>query len=298
MLCLYQGGVIMTNNLEQIKLVIDYIEEHLLLKKLDLDTIAKEMNYSKYHLHRMFSGVVGFTMHQYIIRRCLSEAARLLIYSNQPIIQIAMLAGYDSQRSFSKAFKKLYKVSPKKYRSNKEFLPVQLKFEIDQKSLIGNDMILDVKIIIEEAMNLVGYQASTNRGFYIIGKCWKKLHHNKDKIKNQNDKDFLIGFNDYSNYEVSNNAVFNYFAGVQVASFKDVDKKMQMIIVPKNKYVVFTFRGKNEDSMQPIIEYIYNKWLVNSSCQLSDQNLYDFVKYGNEVDEFEQSEIQYWVPIK
>ena len=48
-----------------IERTIAYIEEHL-DGKLDLDTVACAMNYSKYHLHRTFTGTVGMTIHDYI----------------------------------------------------------------------------------------------------------------------------------------------------------------------------------------------------------------------------------------
>ena len=41
--------------------VIAYIEAHL-NEKLDLDTVASAVHYSKYHLHRMFTDTVGMTI--------------------------------------------------------------------------------------------------------------------------------------------------------------------------------------------------------------------------------------------
>lgn len=72
---------------------------------------------------------------------------------------------------------------------------------------------------------------------------------------------------------------------------------MKKFILPKSNYIVFTFIGKNEDSMQNVVEYIYQEWFLNSSCQFNENNLYDFVKYGEKTDENGLSEIQFWVPI-
>ena len=41
-----------------IETVIGYIEDHL-SGKLDLETVATAVNYSKYHLHRIFTKTVG-----------------------------------------------------------------------------------------------------------------------------------------------------------------------------------------------------------------------------------------------
>jgi len=55
--------------------VIDYIEANL-DGKLDLEMVAEAVHYSKYHLHRMFSGTIGMTIHDYVQRRQLTEAAK------------------------------------------------------------------------------------------------------------------------------------------------------------------------------------------------------------------------------
>lgn len=95
-----------------IETVIGYIEDHL-SGKLDLETVATAVNYSKYHLHRIFTKTVGMTMHDYVQRRQLTEAAKLLVFSDKPIIEIAFICGYESQQSFTTAFTAMYKTSPR-----------------------------------------------------------------------------------------------------------------------------------------------------------------------------------------
>ena len=94
-----------------IEAVIDHIERHL-DGKLELETIAEAVHYSKYHLHRLFTKTVGITIHDYVQRRQLTEAAKLLVFSDKPVIEIALLCGYESQQSFSSAFKAMYKSPP------------------------------------------------------------------------------------------------------------------------------------------------------------------------------------------
>ena len=113
--------------------VIRYIEEHL-NEKLDLDMIANAVHYSKYHLHRLFSSTLGLTIHDYVQRRQLTEAAKLLVFSDQPILNIALLSGYDSQQSFTAAFKAMYKQSPHQFRENEVFYPLQSEYKFDDPS--------------------------------------------------------------------------------------------------------------------------------------------------------------------
>lgn len=55
-----------------IEAVIDFIENHL-DGKLELETVAEAVHYSKYHLHRLFTETVGMTIHDYVQRRSLQR---------------------------------------------------------------------------------------------------------------------------------------------------------------------------------------------------------------------------------
>ncbi len=112
--------------------VIDYIEDHL-DGKIDLEMIAAAVHYSKYHLHRMFTETVGLTIHDYVQRRQLTEAAKMLVFSDKPIIEIALICGYESQQAFTAAFTAMYKASPAEYRNHQVFYPLQLRFSISKK---------------------------------------------------------------------------------------------------------------------------------------------------------------------
>lgn len=115
-------------SLKIVMAAIDFIESHL-TEKMDLDLVAGTLHYSKYHLHRVFTDTTGLTIHDYIQRRRLTEAAKLLVFSDKAIMEIALLAGYESQQAFTGAFKAMYKQSPLKFRRNEVFYPLQLEYK-------------------------------------------------------------------------------------------------------------------------------------------------------------------------
>jgi AraC-like DNA-binding protein len=118
------------NHIEKLTAAIEYIEDHL-TEKLDLDMVAGAVHYSKHHISRTFSNCLGLTLHDYLQRRQLTEAAKLLVFSKKSILDIALLSGYESQQAFHCAFCSMYKLPPHRYRENEEFYPLQLKFEFD-----------------------------------------------------------------------------------------------------------------------------------------------------------------------
>ena len=148
----------MKDRVVSIETVIDYIETHL-DGKLDLEQVSEAVHYSKYHLHRMFTNAVGMTIHDYVQRRQLTEAAKLLIFSDKPIIEISFTCGYESQQSFSSAFKDMYKIPPAEYRDNGSFYPLQLRFALHRnvanKKFTKDDICLAEEADIPAWMNLM-----------------------------------------------------------------------------------------------------------------------------------------------
>lgn len=104
--------------------VLSYIEDHL-GQDLSLEEIAQELNYSKYYVARAFKENTGMTLHRYIRDRRLSEAARKLAQTRQPIIEVAFDAGYGSQQAFTQAFHREYLCTPQEYRRIGRFVPRQ-----------------------------------------------------------------------------------------------------------------------------------------------------------------------------
>lgn len=120
------------SNIRNAAAVVDYIEAHL-TEKIDLSLLANAVHYSKHHLHRMFTSTVGFTIHDYIQRRRLTESAKMLVFSNRSVLDIALTAGYESQQAFTSVFTAMYKQPPGKYRENEKFYPLQSKFEFEEE---------------------------------------------------------------------------------------------------------------------------------------------------------------------
>ena len=116
---------------------IRYMEDNL-HDKLDLDMVASALHYSKYHLHRIFTKTVGLTIHDYAKRRQLTEAAKLLVFSKKPIIEIALMSGYESQQAFTDIFKAMYKTTPAEFREAEEFYPLQLEIHLKEELIKMN----------------------------------------------------------------------------------------------------------------------------------------------------------------
>lgn len=70
---------------------------------------------SEFHFFRSFKQAFGLSPHQYLIQKRLQRATELLRSRQYTISEIAFLTGFSDIFSFSKAFKKTYRVAPSQY---------------------------------------------------------------------------------------------------------------------------------------------------------------------------------------
>ena len=131
---------------EVVKKVIDYIEKNL-EKEINLDNISKNIGYSKFYLNRIFTEYTGITIYKYLQNRRLTVAAEKLVKTDKPIMQIAYEAGYDTQQSFSFAFKQIYLYPPKIYRDMGIFMPKQNRISLCCSYISSYKFITQIKEI-------------------------------------------------------------------------------------------------------------------------------------------------------
>lgn len=95
--------------------LIQWIEKNL-DRSLSVDDVAKKSGYSKWHLQRIFKSETDTILGTYIRMRRLTHAAIALRLTNKPILDIAMQYQFDSQQTFTRAFKKQFNQTPANYR--------------------------------------------------------------------------------------------------------------------------------------------------------------------------------------
>jgi len=100
--------------------LLAWLEGHL-DQPLSLDNVAAKAGYSKWHLQRMFKDVTGHAIGAYIRARRLSKSAVALRLTSRPILDIALQYRFDSQQTFTRAFKKQFAQTPALYRRSPDW---------------------------------------------------------------------------------------------------------------------------------------------------------------------------------
>ncbi len=132
-----------------------WLEGHL-DHPLSLDNVAAKAGYSKWHLQRMFKDVTGHAIGAYIRARRLSKSAVALRLTARPILDIALQYRFDSQQTFTRAFKKQFAQTPALYRRSPEWSA----FGIRPPLRLGEFTMPEHKFVTLEDTPLIGVTQS------------------------------------------------------------------------------------------------------------------------------------------
>lgn len=116
------------NKFEVLSVALSYIEENLTLG-VTPEMCAEKCCYSLSNLQKMFRCAFKIGISDYISRRKLSLAAKELIETDRSVLDIALHYGYNSHEVFTRAFMRLWGVSPSKFRKNSRFSEIFPKLD-------------------------------------------------------------------------------------------------------------------------------------------------------------------------
>lgn len=109
------------NKLELLSISLAYMEDHL-CEDIKTEDVARECYCSKSTLEKLFRCVEHISVHDYIVRRRMMKAARLILENqDMALLDIALIYGYSTNESFSRAFKQVWNCKPSEFRKNSRF---------------------------------------------------------------------------------------------------------------------------------------------------------------------------------
>jgi AraC-like DNA-binding protein len=109
-------GIDNEDDLSLIKEVESYISEYYCSDTFTVDSILKK-TYTSYHkLNFLFKSIHGMTISEYIRNKRIEKSKEMIADNAKSISQIAYEIGYSSISNYILAFKKIYQITPGKYK--------------------------------------------------------------------------------------------------------------------------------------------------------------------------------------
>ena len=96
--------------------VLDYIIEHV-NQEISLQNMADVACLSSYHFARMFKKSTGLSPYQFLFKTRMQTAAEQL-KQGRSLITVASDCGYDNHSHFSRAFRKIYGMTPSAFQAS------------------------------------------------------------------------------------------------------------------------------------------------------------------------------------
>jgi AraC-like DNA-binding protein len=104
-----------TENYDLTYQIVTYVSEHF-QEDLTLTELAAHLNINKYYLSRLFSTKLNTNFNKYLNYIRLNYALTLIQSSSYTLTRISIDSGFESQRTFNRAFREVFHLSPSEYR--------------------------------------------------------------------------------------------------------------------------------------------------------------------------------------
>lgn len=286
--------------LEQVQRGIDYLEQHL---AADIATaeVARQACISHWHFQRIFKALTNETLKTYIRSRRLAIALELLLSTRQRIIEIALVAGFQTQESFTRAFKAAFGVTPASYRrtgTRHQFLR-KPRFDAEYLQHVHAHVSLEPEVYEQPELLLVGMKTH----FYGVDSDKNNIAQKLPALWAA----FIARLGEVPDtvpgccYGVvrprhDNADELEYLAAIAVKSDGVVPAGMVAVRVPAGRYAKFAHQGKVEQ-IDRTVNYIYASWLLRSGRRhtyAADIEFYGAAYHPTS----EQSVIHYAIPVE
>ncbi len=253
---------------QRINKVLNYLQENL-SNKLSLQELASIGSFSPFHFHRLMRAYLSEPLGTYLKRLRLEKAARLLLFTDNPITEISERIGYETPSSFTAAFHKQFGFSPKDYRLNKAQPDTPKAMKDNPRINFDFEPLIQILPPLKLAFVRVfgPYESSS------IGEGWGKIMRFATQHELLDAQTKRIGIS-YDDPEVSSTENYQYQACISIDKAVKAEGEVSTKELPGGKYAVFTYRGSYE-GFDTVYNLIFKEWLLKSPCQLRDAEIFD-----------------------
>ena len=284
--------------LTQLNGAVAYIEAHI-ADDMALADVSGVTAYSPYHFGRLFYYIADMPLPEYIRKRKLSLAAMALQSSGVKVIDLAVLYGYDSADSFTRAFVRQHGITPSAARKPGVRLTIfpPLTFQITIKGVQAMNWRMEER----GAFEVFGIERTIKNVLNpdengALTAFWKEAHANGSckRLIAQGGRSDLMGFGGYVEEQADECPYMICLVagpGCDTAGF-------QTASVPAASWAVFRSDEFDENprrrEIQDLFRRAYTEWFSTSGFDRfpgPDLEVYGMTDSGKYYEEA-------WIPVK
>lgn len=278
--------------LNRLQQVVSYLRTKY-NQKIIIEDLEELSNFSYRNLQRIFKAYYNETIGAYVTRVKVENSAKMLLFTNDKIKDIADNIGYSDVQSYTKSFKKHFGISPAIYRNKKEQI---LQKNNSKKHTImpffeDRITVLDCKKVLYK----------TYKGDYYhhkIDEVWSNLLLEATAININTNEGISFGII-WDEPIISESIIYNYDACLVINNTSEIlNKKFKVKTIPKQKYAVFTHIG-NYKSISKTYDKIFSNWIFTSEKEVSEKPFLEFyTKHESHTNDQNEYQTEIYVPLK
>ncbi|GEM_PF-140900 len=291
----YNGAVMKTY--ERIERAIDFIEDNL-KRDIAITDVADAAEVSVFYFARLFKQILGESIMEYIRKRRLTQASHELVTNlSKPIIDVALDNGYDSQEAFTRAFVRVFNMTPAKYRMRGVVVGIFERRKFDIESFLHNqgERSNKPKLVSMESFEVAGLRYCGNNAKGEIPTLWHEFNKRCEAFLGFAKNACCFGVCSCQKTENSDEGCFEYVAGYEVGNENLVPKDLTRRQVPAGLWLIFEHRG-TLDTLNQTYDYIFSRYFPE--C--------DYVACGTEIEMYDEkfeadspgSVMEIWVKVE
>ncbi len=264
-----------------------FIEDHL-LEDLHLDLIAGNVNFSRYHLLRIWKSATGTGLMEYVRRRRIAVSLGDLLNNRKSIDFISNRYGFGCERTYNRVFKEEFGTTPAKWRRDPRPLNILDRFNPDFIALAGDGLVFLRAISILPEFSIAGHlykvDIRENRKTQIANRYGNDFFANhRKRIMNPMARDIYIGYTkvpdpitDHTFYQPS----------LLVDRNSIVPEGMTEKRIAPHKYGVFVYMGLHRPeelsacSLSGLWQFIHETWMPTIRFELKENFHFERIDYA------------------
>jgi len=251
--------------------VTAYIQQHL-DDELLLTTLAERVGFSAFHFHRIFAGIMGETVAQYVLRVRMAMAVQRLLHTEEPVTAIGLAAGYQTPAAFTKAFRQRFGVPPTIFRAMERNAAYALLIQQPLAPAASRRRpqpeirtLPALRVLYVRGWGMIEYSfaQAANRAFETLF-CYLQQHQLMGAF------DSCVGITP-DDYDVIPHARCRFDAGVILKAEAQVEPmgEIALQLLPAGRWAIFQHKGPY-DTLWQSWNVAYRDWLPRSHEHLRD----------------------------
>jgi len=162
--------------MESLEAILGWIENNL-HQGLTLEQVATQAHLSPYHFSRLFTARMSRSVMAHVrTRRLVGAARRLSLEPGAKLVELAFDSGFESQEAFTRAFKRVFGVSPGRFRRGFAVEPVEGQSPMTDSSDRPAAVVRLPELVALPAFRVAGPSRMFDQGSkHEIPKLWPRL---------------------------------------------------------------------------------------------------------------------------